>query len=179
MVLGSNPGGGKIFCTHSDQPWGPPSLLYNVYQVSVLGVKQPGCGIDHSTPSSANVKERVELYLYSPSGPLCRVRGWTLLYSYWMTRELKFVSRLERGCFTFLQHLDCVWGPQTPSQGLFLQKYTRWYIQLATAEVKNTWSSSCTSLYVFQVTSHLLYLFKTCFVMSIMLWSTISQTRNI
>jgi hypothetical protein len=24
-----NPGGGEIFCTHSDRPWGPPSLLYN------------------------------------------------------------------------------------------------------------------------------------------------------
>jgi hypothetical protein len=29
------------------------------------GVKQPGRGVDHTTPSSAEVKERVELYLYS------------------------------------------------------------------------------------------------------------------
>ena len=32
-------------------------------------VKRPGHGIDHPPPSSAEVKERVELYLYSPSGP--------------------------------------------------------------------------------------------------------------
>jgi len=28
-VRGSNPGGGKIFSTCPDRPWGPPSLLYN------------------------------------------------------------------------------------------------------------------------------------------------------
>jgi hypothetical protein len=30
---GSNPGGGEIFCTRPDGPWGPPSLLYNGYRV--------------------------------------------------------------------------------------------------------------------------------------------------
>jgi hypothetical protein len=33
------------------------------------GVKRPGRGVDHPPPSSAEIKERVELYLYSPSGP--------------------------------------------------------------------------------------------------------------
>jgi len=32
-------------------------------------VKWPGCGADHPDPSSAKVKERVQLYRYSPSGP--------------------------------------------------------------------------------------------------------------
>jgi hypothetical protein len=36
---------------------------------SFPGVKRPGRGVDHPPPSSARVKERVELYLYSPSGP--------------------------------------------------------------------------------------------------------------
>jgi len=35
---------------------------------SFPGVKQPGCG-NHPPPFSAKVKERVELYLYSPFGP--------------------------------------------------------------------------------------------------------------
>jgi len=34
---------------------------------SLPGVKRPGRGVD-PPPSSAEVKERVELYLYSPSG---------------------------------------------------------------------------------------------------------------
>jgi hypothetical protein len=33
---------------------------------SYTGVQRPGWGVDHSPPSSAEVKERVELYLYSP-----------------------------------------------------------------------------------------------------------------
>jgi hypothetical protein len=30
---GSNPGGGEIFRTRPDGPWGPPSLLYSGYRV--------------------------------------------------------------------------------------------------------------------------------------------------
>jgi hypothetical protein len=36
-----------------------------VTRVSSLGVKRPGCEADHSPPSSADVKEYVELYLHS------------------------------------------------------------------------------------------------------------------
>jgi len=36
---------------------------------SFTGVRQPGDGIDHPPPPSTKVKERVELYFYSPSGP--------------------------------------------------------------------------------------------------------------
>jgi hypothetical protein len=42
---------------------------------SFPGVKRPGRGVDHPPPSSAKVKERVELYLYSPSGPSWPVLG--------------------------------------------------------------------------------------------------------
>jgi hypothetical protein len=77
-VRGSNPGGGEIFRILPDRPWGPPSLLYNGYRVSFPGVKRPGRGVDHRPSSSVGVKERVELYLYSPSGPSWPVIGWTL-----------------------------------------------------------------------------------------------------
>jgi hypothetical protein len=47
--------------------WGPPSLLSNAYQgLFPWGVKRPGREADHSSPSSAEVKECVELYLHSP-----------------------------------------------------------------------------------------------------------------
>jgi len=42
---------------------------------SFPGVNRPGGGTDHPPPSSAKVKERVELYLYSPSRPLYPVPG--------------------------------------------------------------------------------------------------------
>jgi hypothetical protein len=50
--------------------------IIDVYQVSYpmdnrgsfLGVKRPGREADYSPPSSAEVKEWVELYLYTPIG---------------------------------------------------------------------------------------------------------------
>jgi hypothetical protein len=73
-VRGSNPGGGEIFCTRSDQPWGPLSLLYNGYRV-FHGVKRPGRGVDHPTPSIAEFKETVEQHLYTSSGSSWPILG--------------------------------------------------------------------------------------------------------
>ena len=47
---------------------------YTMGTGSFPGVKRPGSGVDHQPLSSAEVKKGVELYLYSPSGPL-----WPLL----------------------------------------------------------------------------------------------------
>ena len=59
--------GCEILSTRPDRPWGHlPS--YTMGNGSFPGVKRPGRGVDH-TPSKAEVKERVELYLYSPSVP--------------------------------------------------------------------------------------------------------------
>jgi hypothetical protein len=41
-VRGLNPGGGEIFCTCPDRPWGPPSLLYSGYRVFPGGKERPG-----------------------------------------------------------------------------------------------------------------------------------------
>jgi hypothetical protein len=42
---------------------------------SFTGVKRPGRGVDHPLPYSSEVKERIELYLYSTSGPSWPVIG--------------------------------------------------------------------------------------------------------
>jgi hypothetical protein len=62
-----------------------------------LGVKRPGRGVDHPPPSSAEVKERVELYLYSLSGPSWPVLGRTLPlpYLYWVEQETKESSTVK------------------------------------------------------------------------------------
>jgi hypothetical protein len=59
-------GGSEIFRTLPDPPSGPPSLLYNTYRGFLMGVKRPGRGVNHRPPSSAEVKERLEVYLCSP-----------------------------------------------------------------------------------------------------------------
>jgi hypothetical protein len=42
---------------------------YTMVSGSLPGVKRPRRGVDHPPPSSAEVKERVDLYLYSHSRP--------------------------------------------------------------------------------------------------------------
>jgi hypothetical protein len=53
----------------------------HVQWVPVLnpGVKRSGRGVDNSPPSSAGVKERVELYFYSPLGTSWPILGWNYL----------------------------------------------------------------------------------------------------
>jgi len=48
---------------------------YTMGTGSFPGVNWPGHGVDHPPPSSAEVKEGIELYLYSPSGPSWPVLG--------------------------------------------------------------------------------------------------------
>jgi len=48
---------------------------YTMGTGSFPGVKWPGRGVNHSPPSSAEVKKRVELYLYSPFGTSWPVLG--------------------------------------------------------------------------------------------------------
>ena len=49
---------------------------------SFLGVKRPVRGADHPPPSKRSGHERVELYLYSPSGPLWPVIGRTFTFTF-------------------------------------------------------------------------------------------------
>jgi len=68
-VRGSNPGGGEIFHTCPDRPWGPPSFLHNGYRVFPRGKERPGRDVDPSPPSSAVVKKE---YSYISAPPMGR-----------------------------------------------------------------------------------------------------------
>jgi len=48
---------GARFSASPDRPWGPPSVLYNGYQVFPGGKEPPGRDADPSPPSSAVVKK--------------------------------------------------------------------------------------------------------------------------
>jgi len=53
----SNPGGGELFRTCPDRPWGPLSILYNGYRVFPGSKERLGRDADPSHPSSAVVKK--------------------------------------------------------------------------------------------------------------------------
>ena len=48
---------------------------YTMGTGSFQGLKRPELDVEHPPPSGAEVKERVELYIYSPSGPSWPVLG--------------------------------------------------------------------------------------------------------
>jgi hypothetical protein len=55
--------------SHDQQLCGVVPVMSRMGTGSFPGVKRPGRGVDHLPTSSVEVKERVELRIYSPSGP--------------------------------------------------------------------------------------------------------------
>ena len=93
---GSDPGGGEIFHTRPDRPWGPPTLLHKWYRV----IKRARRGVDHPPPSSAKVKERVELYLCSSSVP-----SWSCTRvncTFYLSHLTHFVQQLSVICYLYI-----------------------------------------------------------------------------
>jgi len=74
------------------------------------GVKRPGCCVGHAPTSRAEVKERVEIYLYSRSGLSCPSLEWALPIhftflrtngKYWLFDNVLRYGRLESCLSTF------------------------------------------------------------------------------
>jgi hypothetical protein len=74
-VRGSNSGGWAEFSAPDQNGPEAHPASYTVGTEFFQGVKRPGRGDDYTPPPSAEVKERAELYLYSPSGPSWPVLG--------------------------------------------------------------------------------------------------------
>jgi hypothetical protein len=81
---------------------------------SFPGVKRPGRGVDHPPAYSAEVKERVELYLYSPSESSWLVLGWPLPLSkipvFW---DVTLCVQEELNCLTLKTTAQREWSPLT------------------------------------------------------------------
>ena len=69
---------------------------YTMVTGSFLGIKWPGCGINHTLTSTTKVKERVQLYLCSPSVPCA---GYRVNSPFLHTRFIHFV--FQRFCSLF------------------------------------------------------------------------------
>jgi hypothetical protein len=66
-VRGSIPGRARYSAVVQNDPGARPAP-YTVGIGSFPGIKRPGCDFDHPPPSSAEIKESGDLYLYSISG---------------------------------------------------------------------------------------------------------------
>jgi len=75
---GIEPGGGARFSATVQTGPGAHPASYTMCTASFPGLKRPGRGVGHPSPSSAEVKGRVELYIFSPFGPSWTVLGWPL-----------------------------------------------------------------------------------------------------
>jgi hypothetical protein len=100
MIGGSSPARDWEFFSSPlpDRLWYPPSLLSKWYQrLFHWGIKQPEREADHSSLSSAEVKEWVELYIHSPNTP-----------------SLPFTIRLSPLlCFLLISIFSfCLWQPR-------------------------------------------------------------------
>jgi len=88
---GSNPGRMRDFSHPSRPALGPTHPPIQWISGFFLGGKAAGVWRWPPTPSIAEVKERVDLYLYSPSEPPWPAVGWTLIF-FMLSRN--FVNRM-------------------------------------------------------------------------------------
>ena len=78
---------------------------YTMGTGSFLGVKWPGRGIDHPLPSSAEFKERVELYIYSPLAFL----AWS---------RVNFYITVLLGYLVSMMMVPCIWAKTCCSKSI-------------------------------------------------------------
>jgi hypothetical protein len=83
---------------------GAHAVFYTVGTRSFPGVKWLDGGINHPPPSSAEVKERVEICINSLSLPSWQVAGWTLSLSL----ALLLIRQLKACSFLSCTHFD-IW----------------------------------------------------------------------
>ena len=105
-VRGSNPGGAR-FSAPAQTSSEAHHTNYIMGTRSFLGVKWLGRGTDHPPLSNAKVKERIQLHLYSPSGPSWLVLGCNLPLPYDAATNFTLSYRSPRHCIrtVSLHHL--------------------------------------------------------------------------
>ena len=97
-------------------------------QVFTQEFKQPERGVNHPTPSSTEVKEKVEWYLSSPTGPSWPARGWTF-------RVQWTYHPANASCDATLWHTSTPtrFGIEEPSSGVIITNCTAEFLDISQA----------------------------------------------
>jgi len=83
---------GARFSAHVQTGPGAHQTSYTMGTGSFPGVKRPGRGVDHPPPSTAEVKEIVELYLYSPFWAFVACSRVNFTFTFTFTLECAVLS---------------------------------------------------------------------------------------
>ena len=75
------------------------------------------------TPSSAGVKERVQLYTYSPSAPSWPVLGWTLPFTFTLERYSQNPRHIIQCSLRYNYHSEILIVYRPPKVCNFIQKW--------------------------------------------------------
>ena len=104
--------GGARYSAPSRTALGPTQPPIRWEPGHLRGVNRPGCGDDHPPPSSADVKERMQLYLYSPYWPYGLYRASVpVQYSYTSTPPIGRTACTEPQClYSTAIHLLPLWA---------------------------------------------------------------------
>ena len=151
-VRGSSNGEGEIFRTRPDQPWDPPSFLYNAYRVSFPGIKRSGSEVDHPPPLAPRLKKEYR-YTTPPLGLHGLFWGWNLPLLDWgewsNSRTVRFT---------------CGKGPRYPMNRWLCRHHSRparswkWKQSVACTWIRKTDNSAC-SLVLIPITIYRLLLY--------------------
>jgi hypothetical protein len=86
-VRGSSPVWKRFPALFQARPGAHPAS-YKWARVLSRGIKWPGHGVDQLSTSRSEVIEKVELHIYSTSGPSWPVTGWTLPLESWTYQQV-------------------------------------------------------------------------------------------
>ena len=87
---------GRDFLHLSRSALGPTQPPVQLGTASFPGIQRPGRGFDHPLPSSAQVKERVQLHLCSLSGSSWPTKGWKLPFLLHFADKVKVKVKQSR-----------------------------------------------------------------------------------
>jgi hypothetical protein len=108
---------GRIFCPIHTGP-GAHSASYKMSTGLFPGIKRPGRDVNHPHSTSAEAKERIDLYLYFFSVPSCQIIGWTLAFFFlslslligWQLSVWKCCNELKKLKLCLMCRIFCLPG---------------------------------------------------------------------
>jgi hypothetical protein len=121
-----------------------------------VGGKANGRAVDHTTPSNAKVKERVELYIYSPSGSLQPVLGWNFTLQFRVEKNISLHTSVYIHQSTYISLQTSVYIHQSTNISLqtsvYIHQSTNISLQTSVYKYQSTNVSLHTSVYKHQST---------------------------